>query len=309
MSEITGILDNSTQQVVVLGDNQIILRGNVKVHGVLEAGLIKSTELITDYRYDKKFLTFVSPDNDTINGTGLLWADKVQNKQLVYLTEPNRFFLSENIDIPEDKALLIGGSVIISRDTLGFSITESNLKKVGTLSSLTVGGNVNLGDCVYFNPISQRLSIGIETGNAIFSVYDTISDVEIILEGNNEGRAKIGTYNSKGVDIVTGDQTRITVEANGHINLGVENRDNTITRAYGKLGVNVKNPKEQLEVAGNVKFQNKLFTTGNQPPQEGAYQKGDIVWNDDPMVNNYVGWICITSGAPGTWQPFGLIVG
>ena len=44
-------------------------------------------------------------------------------------------------------------------------------------------------------------------------------------------------------------------------------------------------------------------------PRTGLYNKGDIVWNDDPMPNGIVGWICIRTGTPGEWRTFGMIGG
>ena len=35
--------------------------------------------------------------------------------------------------------------------------------------------------------------------------------------------------------------------------------------------------------------------------------KGDIIWNIQPRMNSYVGWVCIQTGAPGLWSPFGKI--
>jgi hypothetical protein len=309
MSEIKGILDNSTQEVVVLTDDKIILRGNVKIHGVLDVGLVKTTEIIADSRYEKKFLTFVSPDNNTIGGTGLLWVDKIQNKQLLFRTNPDCFFLSEHIDLPSDKSYMIGGSTIVDSTGLGPSITKSNLKELGTLKKLTVGGPVNIGDEIFYNPSNQRLSIGRQDGSGLFSIYDPRYDVEIILEGDNRGRSRIGSFGSKGLELITDNQTRIYVEPGGNINLGNEGRDNILTKVYGKLGINVKNPSEELEVSGNIKFNNRLFTTGQSAPEHGVYTKGDIVWNSDPMINNYVGWVCTTGGSPGIWAPFGLIAG
>jgi hypothetical protein len=145
MSEITGILDNSTQEVLILSDDKITLRGNVKIHGVLDVGLVRTTEIISDHRYEKKFLTFVAPENSQIAGTGLLWFDKEQNKQLVYRSNPDRFFLSEHVDLPTGKAYLIDGAPILTEDELGATVVTSNLKKLGTLRELTVGGNVNFG--------------------------------------------------------------------------------------------------------------------------------------------------------------------
>ena len=73
------------------------------------------------------------------------------------------------------------------------------------------------------------------------------------------------------------------------------------------MGVGVKNPREQLEVAGNIRFADKLFANGEGAPTEGNYKIGDIVWNVEPKTNSYIGWVCTQSGTPGTWKPFGLI--
>ena len=156
MSETTGILDNTTEQVLVLNDDRSIFRGNVKIQGTLDVGLLRTTEVIADARYEKKFLTFVASDDTQIAGTGLIWVDKQQNKQLVYRSNPDRFFLSEHIDLPSGKAYLIDGNPTLTYSTLGATVTESNLTTVGTLKSLTVGGDVNLGDSAFFNSSSGR---------------------------------------------------------------------------------------------------------------------------------------------------------
>ena len=308
MPEITGILDNSTQQVVVLNDDNVILRGNVKIHGVLDVGLVRTTELIADSRYEKKFLTFVAPEGQTILGTGLLWHDKIQNKQLIYKTNPDSFFLSENVDIPSEKGYLISGSPVLTFNELGGSVTKSNLRSVGPLDNLTVNGSANIGDFAFFNPDNQRLSLVRDDSNAKFSVYDVIHDIEVIIDSDSQGQAKIGTANNRSVNFVSGDQTRIHLGANGTIVLGSESR-NSIINLNGKIGVNVKNPDQDFEVAGNMKFQNKLFTVSDGPPADGSFQRGDIVWNNDPMPSAYIGWVCTLGGSPGRWSPFGLIAG
>lgn len=306
MSEIKGILDNATQHVVVLSDDKITIRGNVKIHGVLDVGLVKTTEIISDHRYEKKFLSFVPPEGSELAGTGLIWADKTQNKQFVYRSNPDRFFISEHLELPSGKAILVDGTPLITHEELGATIHSSNLKTVGTLKELNVSGSVNFGDYVFFNPTSQRVGVGIEDPNSLFSIYDNVYDIEFIFEGNELGNGKLGTYNNKGLDLVTGNQTRISIGSTGNIVIG---QDTTQTTVNGRFGVNVKNPKEALEVAGNIKFQGKLFTTADNYPTSGSYQKGDIVWNSEPLPGRYVGWICTTSGNPGLWSPFGLIAG
>ena len=46
---------------------------------------------------------------------------------------------------------------------------------------------------------------------------------------------------------------------------------------------------------------------GGAAPTVGAYNKGDIVYNTAPAATGFVGWVCVTSGTPGTWKTFGVI--
>lgn len=305
MSEIKGIIDNSTEPVVVLTDDKVTLRGNVKIFGVLDVGLVKTTEIIADQRYEKRFLSFVPPEGTDLAGTGLIWADKTQNKQFVYRSEPNRFFVSEHLEFPADKCILSEGTPLLSYKSLGATITESNLTKIGTLDNLSVGGDINFSDTVYFNSSTGRFSIGLKESNGLFSIYDEYYGVEFIVQGTESGNAKLGTFNNKGLELITGDTTRLTISATGLITIGQESNQVVLN---GKVGINVKNPKESLEVAGNIKFAGKLFASSDSPPSDGVYQKGDIVWNSEPWPSKYVGWICTVGGTPGTWAPFGLIV-
>ena len=42
-------------------------------------------------------------------------------------------------------------------------------------------------------------------------------------------------------------------------------------------------------------------------PTTGTWNKGEKVWNKDVGAGKYIGWVCISSGTPGTWKGFGLI--
>lgn len=307
MTKQSSILDNATQEVLVLNDDKIIIRTNAKVYGILEVGMLRATEVITEQRYEKQFLEFANPQG-TI-GTGLLWSDPAGNHQLVFRNNPNRFWISESIDIDQSKSLMIGGAPAVSYNFLGNSIVASNLQTLGNLKSLTVNGPVNFGESLYFCPFSKRLGIGLEEPNGQLSVYDSTYDVELVMGTTDQGNAKIGTHNTKALDFVTDNQSRITLDVFGNVTIGNEMRGGITTRIYGKLSVGVKNPRESLEVAGNIRWSNKLFETGGEIPKTGNYQKGDIVWNDNPKPNTYIGWVCIISGTPGIWSPFGLIAG
>lgn len=42
--------------------------------------------------------------------------------------------------------------------------------------------------------------------------------------------------------------------------------------------------------------------TGTTPPTTGKWRRGDIMWNNNPSASNPSGWMCVTSGTPGTWK-------
>lgn len=42
--------------------------------------------------------------------------------------------------------------------------------------------------------------------------------------------------------------------------------------------------------------------SGTAIPVSGTYNRGDIMWNAQPSAGGTPGWVCVTSGTPGTWK-------
>lgn len=73
-------------------------------------------------------------------------------------------------------------------------------------------------------------------------------------------------------------------------------------------------------VAGAVKNQSynpgnnqtRYLTRSNSPEVTDTKnlitgEVGDVVYNNAPAADDYLGWVCVTAGTPGTWKGFGLI--
>jgi hypothetical protein len=317
----TGIKDNATQQTLLVENDKITvksisiksidsdftIRGDVKIYGILDAGFVRTTELITNQIYEKQYLEFAHGESGTNMGTGLLWPSDTYNKQFVLMPGPDRFFSTENIEIAKGRNFMIGGATVVSMESLGSSIVNSSLKSVGTLRELNISGPANFNDFVFYNPVNNRFSLGQDQPSALFTVYDYPNNVEIVIDADKNSRGRIGTFNTKPLDIITDDQVRISIDEQGHITFGHELRDSTIIRAYGKFSVNVKNPTEAFEVGGNMRVGGKLQARGTEPPTQGAYVQGDVIWNNNPLPQGYIGWVCVKSGTPGGWKTFGQI--
>jgi hypothetical protein len=106
-------------------------------------------------------------------------------------------------------------------------------------------------------------------------------------------------------NVVGQEDSKFVVDAKGVLRI----QGNTSTIIKGNLGIGVSNIPDDLslETERPVKFQGKKFEVGNKIPTIGLYNKGDIVWDDDPKPNGILGWICIRTGTPGEWRTFGTI--
>lgn len=316
----TGISDRSTETTLIIEDGHIRvsslsvenIRGNLsvdgdlKIKGTLEVDIIRANQIVNTQRHQKQYLEFV-PTNGSVTGSGLMWSDGKRNKVLIFNTDPDRIWSSEHIDIANEKAYMIGSNPVLTADSLGSGVTNSKLTSVGRLHSLEVSGNLNIGNHIFYDKKSQRTGIGTDLPNGLLSLFDYESNVEFIFDGDKStGFGKIGTFNTKGLSLVTDNTVRLHISETGNVTIGHEHRD-TQVRVFGKLSVGVKNPTEAFEVGGNIKVNNQLFARDRHPPTDGVYQTGDIIWNTFPKPSGYIGWVCTNGGAPGSWRPFGLI--
>ena len=254
-----------------------------------------------------QFLEFRARKGEENFGKGIIWSGKGYTKQLVFNGNPDRFFSSESIDLDKDKNFSIGNTVVLSTKELGSTVLKSNLQTVGRLQGLIVDGSVNINQYLIYNGTTDRLGLGTEAPNAAFSVAENA--IEVMLGTNDDFHGMVGTFASTDFDIVTDNTSRISVKANGNIDLGNAKRNPIQVKVNGKLSVGVENPDPavDLHVAGAVRFGGHIQMYASNSPQEGTYAVGDIVWNTAARVGTGVGWVCLRAGSPGAWYPFGEI--
>ena len=317
----TGIKDKASVQTLIIEDGRIsvdkitvkeidsdlLISGKLNVLGELTATKITADEIFSNQKYDKQYIEFI-PNEQTQStiGSGLIWKDLGPTRMFVLRPEPERFFSSENIDIRDGKNYSIGNVNVLSINLLGPTVKKSSLTEVGALKELTVNGDTVLGGFATFSSDLQRIGINTDQPVGVLTLTDFEQDVILNLEVEN-GRAKVGTFNNRPFELTAGDQALVTLEPKGIVNIGHEYRSDIITRAWGKLGINVKHPEEDLEVRGNIRFKEKLFAVDNSPPTKGNYKRGDIVWNENPDAGSFIGWVCVVAGTPGIWKTFGAI--
>jgi hypothetical protein len=207
------------------------------------------------------------------------------------MSGPDRILSSESIDIADEKMYYINGRPVITSNSLGSGIHQSNLTSLGSLKNLTVIGNTQLHGSV------DATNSVVTIGTLVFNDGDqsiTISKTGI----NSSGTINISSQENL---ILSGDKNSIEI--------GSKTNNRKPVKVFGPLSVNVNNPDPTLSfsVAGDVSIGNKRFTNGLTSPTGGSYEVGDICWNSNPVASNYVGWVCVIAGNPGQWLPFGEI--
>lgn len=278
---------------------------NEVVAKTVRVDVLEAKEIKADIQFEKDTpVVFAGSD---VFGKGLLWQGHGYTKQFVFNNGPERFFSSEIIDIGAGKHLSVNGNKVLSETELGPTVVSSSLRQVGRLKGLLVDGSVSIDQYIVYSSDTNRLGIGTDAPHAALSIMEDF--VEIVLGSRGENKAGAGTFTSNDFELVTDDTARLTLKANGNIELGNKNTLPIQVSVFGTLGVNVNNPdpRVKLHVNGAVKFNDKLQMSGTGIPDNGSYNQGDIVWNSEPSVNRSIGWVCIRAGTPGIWSPFGRI--
>jgi len=62
----------------------------------------------------------------------------------------------------------------------------------------------------------------------------------------------------------------------------------------------VQNPHDSISIEPVVRH-------GARAPMSGTANRGDVVWNNQPMRGSPLGWVCTASGTPGTWTPLATV--
>ena len=251
-------------------------------------------------------IEFKAEGESSIYSKGIVWKGQGTTKQLIYRANPDRIWTSESIDLNADQSYMIGNTQVVSMNELGSSISKSSLTKVGTLNNLKTSGNLSIDSYIYYNSDSESLGFGTDSPNGKLSIATLDSEFIIDTEART---VKLGTWTTDDLKIITDNTTRITVRANGNIDLGDIDGSDAKVSVHGRLGIGVNNVEEgiSLSTSGPVKFENKKFMNGVEAPDNGSFRQGDIVWNENPIPTGYVGWVCVRAGTPGEWKPFGQI--
>lgn len=192
------------------------------------------------------------------------------------------------------------------------------------LKNLNIANNLcNLQDCKFIDLWVNGVVDSVNINNNTITINTLISDLINMRGVNSEELLTIkdmiiNNNIIKSLEIVSSPINVIILDFN------VAQCDGTITnnRFNYKEFMTIKCtvPLGELIYFNNLARQNistelaTLFDGKNHKevyrsgiPTTGNWLVGDRVINNAPIATGYLGWVCITSGAPGEWKGYGLI--
>lgn len=162
------------------------------------------------------------------------------------------------------KPLMSNCVTLIDNKSLGSSVVESNLRKVGRLTNLTVIGETNLAETIYID--NGRLGINTDEPAGVFTAWDEESEITI------------RKYKQRTMYIGSTRDSEIVIGVNGNAVVAV--------RRHGIETNSVK--------IGNITISN----TNREPNHRGS--PGDLAINEATIKDQPWAWRC-TGGE--TWVP------
>lgn len=285
------ITTDNIARITVKNNGEVIIGDAVGKNGILRVyGSIYVDNFVSDTRVERSSSLEFKPGKDrTVYSLGLNWTGPDFTRCLMLKGGPDRLWTNVSFDLAENHSYFLNGKPVLTETGLGSSVVTSNLVQVGSLQSLTVSGNTALqGDLIAGDTVVRSLRLNNGVNSLSVDVYG--------INANKSFKASV-----KQSDILYGDDDEIV--------LGNSSQSRRPVKVFGPLSVGINNPDPTvgLAVSGDIMFADKKFTAGDSAPADGQFNKGDICWNNNPQASSYVGWVCVVSGTPGQWLPFGAI--
>ena len=145
--------------------------------------------------------------------------------------------------------------------------------------------HVNINNCICYDNVSTGIMVGNSASLKCFNV--NINNCECFKTDGGSQAEGIFVYHAEDVKVLSCKCYNNTV----NYDLGRPQTINLVSQL---------NPSFTKNTVRSLMYSNII-------PTSGSYNVGDIILYDTPTPGGYVGAVCTTAGAPGTWKEFGSI--
>ena len=199
-----GIIDTSTERQMVLTDDGVVIGNNLTAENILASENIFAKNLVVD-------------GDLTISG------NIIDSKPLEKYIQTNAELVAkntlsqintQNIDLT-NRSLIANDKVLLSENTLGSQITNSNLRKVGNLLELVVSGQAIIAETLAVT--TGRVGINTEEPRGALTVWD--EDSEFTLVKISPKCIFAGSTRASDVSLGSNNNEQIKLKTNGNIEI------------------------------------------------------------------------------------------
>jgi hypothetical protein len=249
----TGISDQAGSCQLTIMDDVIVVKNQLTSRELTVAGAAVIQDLVVKGS--------VNIDNSSWD----LLATGISEKTINQLSNEWKTLLTAQVADQiktngiEFDSVTVNGEALVTGNTLAKSITETNIKSLGTLNTLTVDGESTFNNQT-LAVLNKRIGVNTLSPEMALSVWD--EEVSIVIGKSKANEAYIGTNRAQSVAIGVNRQPQIEITPNG------------LTRI------------RQLQVGVH-----RIGHAAQVPGYAGT--KGDIVFNSDAGDSPVFAWVCI----------------
>jgi hypothetical protein len=249
----TGIKDQATKTELTVMNDVVVVENCLTANSVEAVDSVRVQHLV------------VTGSINTDNESWSALASSISKRTLEQLTnEWNDKLVNQVVKQIQDHGIdfeqvLVAGVKVIDGNQLTGAVTESKLKSVGVLKTLTVSGAANFNNNTV-NVLNKRLGINTDAPEKALSVWD--EEVSIVIGKHKQNQAYIGTNRDQGLAFGVNREPQLEISAEG-------------LTTVKKLRVGLHRISHETQVPG---------WSGN---------KGDIVFNANPGSDRVFAWVCL----------------
>ena len=186
----TGIQDDATSCQLTIVDGMVVIEGSVISRKV---------------KADDAEFKAVTVDNITINRANL--GDGIRNDVRRLADERIASHDKNDIDLT-DRKIMRGDVLLLDETTLGPSVINSNIRRIGTLQDLRVMGDAKFSETML---VSDQGRIGINTEEPAGAVTVWDEDAELTITKNRKRNMFLGSTRNSTISLGIANEERLSI--------------------------------------------------------------------------------------------------
>lgn len=260
----TGIDDRSSQVAITILNDMTVIENNLITKDLtIEGTMVVNGEFVVNGNVQKDSTFYKELVNDSAYSTlGKIDSSLFENYSRLIFSK----IREEGLDLNK---ITLNNNEIIKDNSLGPTIVNSNLQKLGIIKELQVSGESIIAESLYVT--KGRIGINTIEPSAPLSIWD--DEIEITASKRQKDVGSLGTPRPQQFMLFANNKNNIILDTDGSVLLH------------------------------DLRIGQMRFTSADRTPNFVS-ERCHVVWNTNPNPGGPLGWICL-GGA--NWANFGII--